>query len=82
MSGRELEVSRLYSLWLKLEFLGNQNLKSCKKNQRNQIFENQVSNKSKYFGLGNINQDQLVDYAKRRNISVEKAQKWLSPNLN
>ena len=41
-----------------------------------------ASNKSKYFGLGNINQDQLVDYAKRRNISVEKAQKWLSPNLN
>ena len=39
-------------------------------------------NKSKYFGLGNINQDQLVDYAERRNISVEKAQKWLSPNLN
>jgi 5-methyltetrahydrofolate--homocysteine methyltransferase len=41
-----------------------------------------ASNKSKYFGLGNINQDQLVDYAERRNISVEKAQKWLSPNLN
>jgi 5-methyltetrahydrofolate--homocysteine methyltransferase len=41
-----------------------------------------ASNKSKYFGLGNINQDQLVNYAKRRNISVEKAQKWLSPNLN
>ena len=41
-----------------------------------------ASNKSKYFGLGNINQDQLVDYADRRNISVEKAQKWLSPNLN
>ena len=41
-----------------------------------------ASNKSKYFGLGNINQDQLVDYAERRSISVEKAQKWLSPNLN
>ena len=41
-----------------------------------------ASDKSKYFGLGNINQDQLVDYAERRNISVEKAQKWLSPNLN
>ena len=41
-----------------------------------------ASNKSKYFGLGNINQDQLVDYSERRNISVEKAQKWLSPNLN
>ena len=41
-----------------------------------------ASNKAKYFGLGNINQDQLVDYAERRNISIEKAKKWLSPNLN
>jgi 5-methyltetrahydrofolate--homocysteine methyltransferase len=36
---------------------------------------------SKYFGLGKIKQDQLEDYAKRRNISIEEAQKWLSPNL-
>ena len=41
-----------------------------------------ASNEAKYFGLGNINQDQLEDYAFRRNISVEKAHKWLSPNLN
>ena len=38
--------------------------------------------KSKYFGLGNINEDQLIDYAKRRKIDLEKARKWLSPNLN
>ena len=38
--------------------------------------------KSKYFGLGNINEDQLIDYAKRRKIELEKARKWLSPNLN
>ena len=41
-----------------------------------------ASNEAKYFGLGNINQDQLEDYAKRRGISIEKAKKWLSPNLN
>ena len=40
------------------------------------------SEKAKYFGLGNINQDQLEDYAKRRDISIEKAKKWLGPNLN
>ncbi|MEO2143063.1 MAG: vitamin B12 dependent-methionine synthase activation domain-containing protein, partial [Flavobacteriaceae bacterium] len=40
------------------------------------------SEKAKYFGLGNINQDQLEDYAKRRNISIEKAEKWIGPNLN
>ena len=41
-----------------------------------------ANEKSKYFGLGNINEDQLIDYAKRKNIEIEKARKWLSPNLN
>ena len=41
-----------------------------------------ANEKSKYFGLGNINQDQLEDYSKRREISIEKGKKWLSPNLN
>ena len=36
---------------------------------------------SKYFGLGKIKKDQLEDYAKRRNISIDLAEKWLSPNL-
>lgn len=37
---------------------------------------------SKYFGLGKIKKDQLEDYAKRRNSSIELAEKWLSPNLS
>ena len=36
---------------------------------------------SKYFGLGKIKEDQLIDYSKRRSISIEKARKWLNPNL-
>ena len=36
---------------------------------------------AKYFGLGKITEDQLDDYAKRRNISKEDAAKWLNPNL-
>jgi len=36
---------------------------------------------AKYFGLGKITQDQLKDYAKRRSISKEEAEKWLNPNL-
>ncbi|WP_415060455.1 methionine synthase [Flavobacterium sp.] len=36
---------------------------------------------SKYFGLGKIKKDQVEDYAKRRNISIEMAMKWLSPNI-
>ena len=36
---------------------------------------------SKYFGLGKIKSDQVADYAKRRNITIEKATKWLAPNI-
>lgn len=36
---------------------------------------------SKYFGLGKIKEDQVVDYAKRRGIATEVATKWLSPNI-
>ena len=36
---------------------------------------------SKYFGLGKIKPDQVEDYAKRRNVSIEVATKWLSPNI-
>lgn len=38
--------------------------------------------KSKYFGVGKIKNDQVEDYAKRRNISIEEATKWLGPNIN
>lgn len=36
---------------------------------------------SKYFGLGKIKADQVEDYAKRRNVSIEVANKWLNPNI-
>ncbi|PCJ01552.1 MAG: methionine synthase [Flavobacteriales bacterium] len=37
---------------------------------------------SKYFGLGKIEKDQIAEYAQQKNVSVEDAEKWLSPNLN
>lgn len=37
--------------------------------------------KAKYFGVGKIAQDQLKDYAERKNIDIELARKWLAPNL-
>lgn len=37
---------------------------------------------ARYFGLGKIERDQLEDYAERRGISIEEAEKWLRPNLN
>ncbi len=36
---------------------------------------------TRYFGLGKIGKDQVEDYAKRKDWSMEKAEKWLSPVL-
>ena len=37
---------------------------------------------ARYFGLGKIEKDQLIDYSQRRNIGLDEAEKWLRPNLN
>ena len=37
---------------------------------------------SRYFGVAKINQEQLEDYASRKGISLEQAEKLLSPNLD
>ncbi len=36
---------------------------------------------SKYFGVGKIGDDQVRDYAARKNASVDYVQKWLGPSL-
>lgn len=36
---------------------------------------------SRYFGLGKITGEQAEDFAKRKNMDVETAKKWLNPNL-
>ena len=38
--------------------------------------------KSKYFGLGKVEKDQMSDYASRKGKSLEGVEKWLRPNLN
>ena len=38
--------------------------------------------KAKYFGLGKISKDQIEAYAEVREVSVEEAERWLSPVLN
>jgi 5-methyltetrahydrofolate--homocysteine methyltransferase len=37
---------------------------------------------SKYFTVGKIGKDQVMDYHKRKGISLEEAERWLSPILN
>ena len=34
-----------------------------------------------YFGLGRIGRDQVEDYAKRKGMSLQEAERWLAPNL-
>ncbi|MBM3645762.1 MAG: methionine synthase [Alphaproteobacteria bacterium] len=34
-----------------------------------------------YFGVARIGRDQVEDYARRRGVTVEQAEKWLSPNI-
>lgn len=36
---------------------------------------------AKYFNVGNLGEDQIKDYAKRKNKPLAYVEKWLSPNL-
>jgi 5-methyltetrahydrofolate--homocysteine methyltransferase len=36
---------------------------------------------AKYFGVGKINLDQVKDYAARKGMTLEEAERWLAPNL-
>ncbi|MEP2280744.1 methionine synthase [Maribacter sp.] len=36
---------------------------------------------ARYFGLGKIKEDQVKDFAERKVISYEEAEKWLAPNI-
>ena len=37
---------------------------------------------SQYFGVGKIQQDQVNDYAKRKGMSAEEAERWLRPVMD
>ncbi len=37
---------------------------------------------ARYFGVGKIERDQVVDYARRKGMDLAIAERWLSPNLN
>ncbi|MCF2873616.1 MULTISPECIES: methionine synthase [unclassified Tenacibaculum] len=40
-----------------------------------------ANEESKYFGLGKITDDQVKDYATRKNITLDEARKWLHPTI-
>jgi 5-methyltetrahydrofolate--homocysteine methyltransferase len=37
---------------------------------------------SRYFSLGKIDRDQVVDYSRRKGMTVAAIERWLGPNLN
>jgi 5-methyltetrahydrofolate--homocysteine methyltransferase len=37
---------------------------------------------SRYFGLGKIDRDQVLDYRLRKGMSTAEVERWLAPNLN
>ncbi len=37
---------------------------------------------SRYFDLGKIDRDQVLDYHGRKHMTLEEVERWLSPNLN
>jgi len=40
-----------------------------------------ASPEARYFTVGKINKEQVADYATRKHISIDEAEKWLAPNL-
>ncbi|MBC6998556.1 methionine synthase [Cytophaga sp. FL35] len=40
-----------------------------------------ANSEARYFGLGKIKEDQVKDFAERKNIPYEEAAKWLAPNI-
>jgi len=40
-----------------------------------------ASPESHYFMVGKINKDQVQDYAQRKDMCLDDAERWLAPNL-
>ncbi len=37
---------------------------------------------SRYFAVGKIGRDQVLDYHRRKGLDLRAVERWLSPNLN
>jgi 5-methyltetrahydrofolate--homocysteine methyltransferase len=40
-----------------------------------------ANSEARYFTVGRIGHDQLADYARRKGVTAEEAERWLTPNL-
>jgi 5-methyltetrahydrofolate--homocysteine methyltransferase len=37
---------------------------------------------AKYFAVGKLGRDQLLDYHRRKGLTLQEVERWLGPNLN
>jgi 5-methyltetrahydrofolate--homocysteine methyltransferase len=37
---------------------------------------------ARYFAVGKIDRDQVLDYSRRKGMDVKTVERWLAPNLN
>lgn len=37
---------------------------------------------SRYFGVGRIGRDQVIDYARRKGMALAETERWLAPSLD
>ncbi|MCO4753400.1 MAG: methionine synthase [Bacteriovoracaceae bacterium] len=75
------EKIKLFEL-LKASDIGVELTESCAMNPAASVSGWYISHPdSRYFNVGYIGEDQLEDYAKRKNMTIEQARKWLSPLL-
>ena len=40
-----------------------------------------ANSESKYFGVGKLNKDQMIDYARRKGVDLAVMEKWLATSL-
>jgi len=75
------EKIKLFEL-LKGEEIGVELTESCAMNPASSVSGWYFSHTdAKYFNVGKIGEDQLEDYAQRKNMDIRTAKKWLSPIL-
>lgn len=75
------EKIKLFEL-LKAHEIGVELTESCAMNPAASVSGWYISHPdSRYFNVGFIGQDQLEDYANRKDLTLEQAKKWLSPLL-
>jgi 5-methyltetrahydrofolate--homocysteine methyltransferase len=76
------EKAKLWSLLKARESIGLSLTESFAMNPASSVSGFYFSHpQAKYFNVGKIDRDQVMDYAKRKGMSIAEVERWLAPNL-